>query len=39
MSAFFLFGVIFIAVVAMVIAISKYNVHPFIAMVVIAIAV
>lgn len=39
MSALFLFGVIFIAVVLMVVAISKFNVHPFIAMVVIAIAV
>lgn len=39
MSALFLFGVIFIAVVLMVVAISRFNVHPFIAMVVIAIAV
>ena len=38
MSALFMFGVIFIAVVAMIIAISKFNIHPFIVMVVIAIA-
>ena len=30
MSALFMFGVIFIAVVAMIIAISKFNIHPFI---------
>ena len=34
MSALFMFGVIFIAVVAMIIAISKFNIHPFIVMVV-----
>lgn len=39
MSTFFLFSVIVLAVVAMVIAISKFNLHPFIVMVVIAIAV
>ena len=38
MSALFMFGVIFIAVVAMIIAISKFNIHPFIVMIVIAIA-
>ena len=39
MSAQFLFGVIFVAVLIMIIAISKFKVHPFIAMVVIAIGV
>ena len=39
MSTFFLFSVIVLAVVAMVIAISKFNLHPFIVMVVIAIIV
>ncbi len=39
MTPLFLFGVIFIAVLAMIIAISKFNVHPFIVMVVIAVAV
>ncbi len=38
MSPVFLFGVILIAVLAMIIAISKFNVHPFIAMVIIAVA-
>ncbi len=38
MSALFIFGVIFIAVVVMIIAISKFNIHPFVTMVVIAIA-
>ncbi len=39
MSTFFLFAVIVLAVVAMVIAISKFHVHPFIVLVVIAIVV
>ena len=39
MSPFFLFTVIILAVVAMVIAISKFNVHPFIVLVVVAVAV
>lgn len=39
MSPFFLFAVIILAVVAMVIAISKFNVHPFIVLVVVAVAV
>ncbi len=39
MSPVFLFGVIFIAVLAMIIAISKFNVHPFLTMVLIAVAV
>ena len=38
MSPFFLFAVIILAVVAMVIAISKFNVHPFIVLVVVAVA-
>ena len=29
MSGLFIFGVIFLAVVCMVIAISKFNMHPF----------
>ncbi len=37
MSALFVFGLIFLAVVCMVIAISKYHYHPFIVMTVIAI--
>ena len=39
MSPFFLFAVIILPVVAMVIAISKFNVHPFIVLVVVAVAV
>lgn len=39
MSAVFLFGLIFLAVVCMVIAISKLHLHPFLVMTVIAIAV
>lgn len=39
MSSFFLFAVIILAVVAMVVAISKFNVHPFIVLVVVAVAV
>ena len=39
MSPFFLFAVIILAVVAMVIAISTFNVHPFIVLVVVAVAV
>lgn len=39
MSTLFLFTVIVLAVVAMVIAISKFHVHPFITMIVIAVAV
>ncbi len=39
MSAFFLFALIILAVVAMVLAISKLKLHPFIVMIVIAILV
>lgn len=39
MSGIFIFGVIFLAVVAMVIAISKLNQHPFLVMTVIAVLV
>ena len=39
MSSVFLFGVIFLAVVCMVIAISKFHLHPFLVMTVIAIVV
>ncbi|QNK40075.1 GntP family permease [Caproicibacter fermentans] len=39
MSSFFLFSVIILAVAAMVIAISKFNLHPFIVLVVISILV
>lgn len=39
MSSFFLFALIVLSVVAMVIAISKFNIHPFIVMTVIAILV
>jgi len=39
MSSFFLFGVIFLAVFCMVIAISKYHQHPFIVMTIISIVV
>lgn len=39
MSSIYLFGVIFLAVLVMIIAISKFNLHPFIVLVVISIAV
>ncbi len=39
MSGLFIFLVIFLAVVCMVLAISKFNQHPFIVLTVIAIAV
>ena len=39
MSGLFIFGVIFLAVVCMVIAISKFNMHPFLVLTVIAILV
>lgn len=39
MSAVFMFAVIVLAVVAMVIAISKFNQHPFLVLVVVAVAV
>lgn len=39
MSGLFIFGVIFLAVVCMVIAISKFNMHPFLVLTVIAVLV
>lgn len=39
MSSIYLFGVIILAVIVMIIAISKFNLHPFIVLVVISIAV
>ena len=39
MSALFMFAVIVLAVVAMVIAISKFKQHPFIVLVVVAVVV
>lgn len=39
MSAIFMFAVIVLAVVAMVIAISKFNQHPFLVLVVVAVVV
>ena len=39
MSGLFIFGVILLAVVCMVIAISKFNMHPFLVLTVIAILV
>ncbi|MFR2849870.1 MAG: GntP family permease, partial [Hungatella hathewayi] len=39
MSGIFIFGVIFLAVVAMVISISKFNQHPFLVLTVVAIVV
>lgn len=39
MSSIYLFGVIFLAVLVMIIAISKFKLHPFIVLVVISIAV
>ena len=39
MSSIYLFGAIFLAVLVMIIAISKFNLHPFIVLVVISIAV
>lgn len=39
MSGMFIFGVIFLAVVAMVISISKFNQHPFLVLTIVAIVV
>lgn len=39
MSGLFIFGVIFLAVVCMVVAISKFNMHPFLVLTVIAVLV
>ena len=39
MSGLFIFGVIFLAVVCMVIALSKFNMHPFLVLTVIAVLV